>query len=111
MESPRTPDGADEKRAAEAAEANQEKFGVTESYPLIPQPALAQQSVIIAGGAAGVRGRFGGFGAQLPNSAEVMAVALNTKHETAANQRRRNRTRNGSSWPETVATSTKLPRT
>ena len=84
MDTPWTPKGADVKRAAEAADAKQRKFGVTESYPSLPQLVSAQMGAMVAGEVAGTWEKFGGLGAQMPNLAEVMEVALKTNQETAA---------------------------
>ena len=84
MDSPRTPNGADVKRAVAAAEAKQKKFGVKESYPSLPQLESAQLRATVAGEIAGAWEEFGGLGAQLTNLAEVMEAVLKTNQETAA---------------------------
>ena len=84
MDAPWTPRGADAKRAAQAAEANQRKFGVKESYPSLPQLMLAQMRAIVAGEVAGAWEQFGGLGAQMTNMAEAMEVGLKTNQETDA---------------------------
>ena len=83
MESPRTPNGADVKRAAATAEADQRKFGAKESSPSLALLALSLLRVIIAGAVAGAWDKFGGLGTQLANSAEVMEAAMITNQETA----------------------------
>ena len=68
--------GADAKRAADAADAKQRKFGVKESYPSAPHLVLAQMRAMVAGEIAGAWEKFGGLGAQMTNLAEAMDVAL-----------------------------------
>ena len=84
MDAPWAPKGADVKRAAQAAETKQRKFGAEESYPSLARLTLAHLRAIVAGEVAGAYEKFGGLGAQLNNMAEGMEIALKTNQETAA---------------------------